>query len=149
MEPSDLLPPLRFACVEGHIYRGGYPSHLNKRFLERLQLRSVLSVTPEPITLPGLEGVHFQHITSASEQTKSKKKRSVTVSHETITQALDFILNPVNQPVFVHCMNGQQVTGLIIACIRRKQGWAMASILSEFERYSECGRGDIAFVGEH
>lgn len=149
MEPPDLLPPLRFACVEGHIYRGGYPTELNKRFLERLRLRSILSLTPEPISLSGLGDVHFEHIISASEETKSKKKKSVNLSHETVYKAMKFILNAENQPVFVHCMNGQQVTGLIVACIRRQQGRTMSSILAEFERYSECGRGDIAFVNDH
>lgn len=48
---SDLvIPPLRFSIVEDKLYRGSYPRPLNFKFLESLNLCTILSVTPEPLT---------------------------------------------------------------------------------------------------
>jgi tyrosine-protein phosphatase OCA6 len=44
-------PPLRFGMVEDHppLYRGSYPLARHLSFLERLGLKSILSITPEPL----------------------------------------------------------------------------------------------------
>lgn len=48
---SDLvIPPLRFSIVEDKLYRGSYPRPLNFKFLESLNLCTILSLTPEPLT---------------------------------------------------------------------------------------------------
>ena len=49
--PQSHTPPLRFAMVEDHppLYRGSYPLSKNLRFLERLHLKTILSITPEPL----------------------------------------------------------------------------------------------------
>ncbi len=43
-----LVPPYRFALIVPGIYRGAYPVLRNLRFLLRLGLRCLLSLTPEP-----------------------------------------------------------------------------------------------------
>ena len=53
-----LLPPLRFAIVEEGVYRGAYPSLVNLRFLQRLQLRTVVSLLPEAPTPDLLSWCH-------------------------------------------------------------------------------------------
>lgn len=42
-----LFPPQNFGAVEEGIYRSGLPSELNYRFLESLQLRTVIVLSPE------------------------------------------------------------------------------------------------------
>jgi tyrosine-protein phosphatase OCA1 len=42
-----LFPPQNFVAVEEGIYRSGLPSELNYRFLESLQLRTVIVLSPE------------------------------------------------------------------------------------------------------
>lgn len=50
MDLDDLIPPLRYEVVTEKVYRGGYPTLRNFRFLNRLRLVSVLSLVPEPPT---------------------------------------------------------------------------------------------------
>ena len=39
--------PLRFNTIENNLYRGGYPTLRNFRFLKRLELKTIISLTPE------------------------------------------------------------------------------------------------------
>jgi len=47
--PDTVIPPLRFSIVEPYLYRGSYPRPLNFPFLEDLKLKTILSLTPEPL----------------------------------------------------------------------------------------------------
>ena len=42
-----LYPPQNFGCVEDGVYRSGLPSELNYRFLESLNLRTAIVLSPE------------------------------------------------------------------------------------------------------
>jgi len=46
-----ITPPFRFAVVEDHpaLYRGSYPLQKNVRFLNRLRLKTIVSLTPDPV----------------------------------------------------------------------------------------------------
>lgn len=62
-----LVPPARFAHVCPGVMRGAYPTLRNFRFLSRLQLKTIISLTPEAPTadlvlfseMAGLKIVHF------------------------------------------------------------------------------------------
>ena len=73
-------PPLRFAMVEDHppLYRGSYPVPKNLHFLQRLRLKTIVSITPEPLgeevaTWCSAQGVRMMHL-KTSKETKSKKR---------------------------------------------------------------------------
>jgi tyrosine-protein phosphatase OCA6 len=73
-------PPLRFAMVEDHppLYRGSYPVVKNLHFLQRLRLKTIVSITPEPLgeevaTWCSAQGVQMMHL-KTSKETKSKKR---------------------------------------------------------------------------
>ena len=48
--PEIYVPPLRFSMVQPSLYRGAYPREVNFKFLETLQLKTIISLTPNPIT---------------------------------------------------------------------------------------------------
>jgi len=60
------IPPFRYAIVEAGIYRGAYPTVRNFRFLDRLKLRTIISLVPsapiadleEYCTHSGIELIH-------------------------------------------------------------------------------------------
>lgn len=146
---SDLLiaPPIRYSCVTKGIYRGSYPLPRNIDFLRGLQLRTILTIAPDPLEpLSGLENVEYIHIESAAERSKSKKKRGLPITSETVQQALQIIEDPERQPVYVHCLNGAQVTCLVIGCYRRSKSWSLNSVLAEFSRYTDYDRVDGQFI---
>jgi protein tyrosine/serine phosphatase len=47
LSTMHLFPPQNFGAVEDGIYRSGLPSELNYRFLESLQLKTVIVLSPE------------------------------------------------------------------------------------------------------
>jgi|SRR5271167_2450422 len=72
-------PPFRFAMVEDHppLYRGSYPLFKNLRFLERLHLKTILSITPEPLgenvaTWCSAQGVRMMHLKMKKQAKKEK-----------------------------------------------------------------------------
>jgi tyrosine-protein phosphatase OCA1 len=46
-----LFPPQNFGAVEDGIYRSGLPSELNYRFLESLNLKTVIVLSPESMSI--------------------------------------------------------------------------------------------------
>lgn len=149
-KPKPFIPPLLFSYVAESIYRGGYPKLQSHEFLKRLDLRTIISVTPNPLEPEDLQDyspdLQYIHIAGEAEQQKSRKKKEVLINIDIVVQALEIITNPVNQPVFVHCLNGKQITSLIIACFRIYSGWSVRSALTEYARFSEYARSDIAFL---
>ena len=67
IESYTLTPPTRFGYVNPGVSRGGYPTLRNFRFLSRLQLKTIVSLTPEAPTtdlvlfaeMAGIKLVHF------------------------------------------------------------------------------------------
>lgn len=144
---NELIAPLRFACIDPQIYRGSYPNPINTTFMESLGLRTIISVTPEALDID-IKGAERIHIHSAASSGKSKKKREVPITLEIVEQALEVLEDPLARPIYIHCMNGSQVTALITACYRRRQQWSMTSTLQEFERHSDYDRKDIQFIAD-
>ena len=77
--PQSHTPPLRFAMVEDHphLYRGSYPLPKNLRFLERLRLKTIVSITPEPLgenvaTWCNAQGVSMMHLKTKKQAKKEK-----------------------------------------------------------------------------
>lgn len=151
--PQELIAPLRFGVVQPNLYRGSYPRPQNIRFLKRLRLKTILSVTPEgfkpgdPIYEFAKENdIQLIHIECAGAQSKSKKKRGIPMSYSVSTRAVEYMINADYAPMYVHCLNGSQVTSLIVACLRKLSFWSMAAIVDEFLRYSELEGADQTFV---
>lgn len=64
--------PLRYGTVEINLYRGAYPTLRTFRFLKRLKLKYIISLTPEPPTADvlefcssfGIESIHIQVVST-------------------------------------------------------------------------------------
>lgn len=84
-----LVTPLRFGIVQPKLFRGLYPRKLNLPFLRRLKLKTILSLTPEPLIdeikqFCKEEGIDVIHI-----KTSKSKKKDVPLTHKEITQAIE------------------------------------------------------------
>ena len=47
------------------------------------------------------------------------------------------LIDTETHPVFVHCMNGAEVTGLVVMCLRKLQMWSQTFGLMEFGRCAQ------------
>ena len=129
-----LVPPLRFSLVEEGIFRGAYPSQINFRFLKRLQLCSVISLLPEEPTEDFLEWCRANRV-QCHHQRVNMFKDELMLTHERAAELLQLIVSADRQPVYLHCLDGVQVTGVIIMCLRKLQRWSMPPVSNEFARH--------------
>ena len=137
--PPPLVPPLRFCLVEEGVYRGAYPSLINLRFLTRLELRSMVSLLPEPPTPHLVTWCEENGVSNHYECVKPFSKDDVTLTHERAASLLQLLVLPERQPVYVHCLDGIGVTGLLIMCLRKLMHWAPPPIFAEFSRFARDG----------
>eukprot|EP00123_Amoebidium_parasiticum_P021870 comp7528_c0_seq1/m.3190 comp7528_c0_seq1/g.3190 ORF comp7528_c0_seq1/g.3190 comp7528_c0_seq1/m.3190 type:complete len:252 (-) comp7528_c0_seq1:252-1007(-) len=132
---EPLIPPFRFAVVEEGVFRGGYPMPKNFRFLRKLKLQSILSLTPKKPTSEiqafcTREGIQSYHVAVP------KFKDSVTITHTQVAELLSLLLRSSNHPIFVHCLDGSNVTGVLVMCFRKLQLWGLPAITGEFTRFT-------------
>jgi tyrosine-protein phosphatase OCA6 len=138
MAPSFIIPPFRYAIVEDEVYRGAYPKNRNYRFLKRLKLKSMLSLVPNQPVPELLEFCRNENIKNIHFQV-NKVKDNVPLNYNKIVHVIQIIIDPSNLPVFIHCLDGANVTGLVIACLRKLQMWSIPSAMGEFLRYHRGG----------
>ncbi|EGV60470.1 protein-tyrosine phosphatase [Yamadazyma tenuis ATCC 10573] len=137
------IPPLKFSTVQEGFYRGAYPREINFPFLESLSLKTIVSLTPSPVT-PETDPKLYDFATRNKitlvhlecEQSGKGKKRGVPLGYSTVLEALDLIIHTSHSPIYVHCVNGGQVTSLIVACLRKLQFWTSLTIFNEFINYT-------------
>ncbi|CAK9436748.1 uncharacterized protein LODBEIA_P12700 [Lodderomyces beijingensis] len=141
--PDCYIPPLRFNSIQPNLYRGAYPRSPNFNFLATLNLQTIISLTPEPITPatdPQLHAwaqsnqIRLIHLECASGG--KGKKRSTPLDYDTAIHALNIIIHQSNSPIFIHCLNGGQITSLLVACLRKLQFWSAISIFNEFINFT-------------
>eukprot|EP00743_Colponemidia_sp_Colp-15_P009071 GILK01009897.1.p1 GENE.GILK01009897.1~~GILK01009897.1.p1 ORF type:complete len:262 (+),score=31.94 GILK01009897.1:75-860(+) len=132
---AKVIPPFRFAIVEEGIYRGAYPTLKNFRCLRRLRLKTLLSLVPEPPTSDlvefcehqGIKNVHF---------TVAKMTDNITISAEVVKLILELMIDQDNLPLYLHCLDGTNLTGICIMALRKLQHWDLAALVSEFTRFT-------------
>lgn len=76
---------------------------------------------------------------------KDGKINTTTLS---ICQALLFIEDSNNWPMYIHCNQGKHRTGCVVACLRRVQNVPMDEIIEEYRTYAgvKARDGDIQFM---
>ncbi|KAI8915432.1 tyrosine phosphatase family-domain-containing protein [Powellomyces hirtus] len=136
--PLPLYPPFRYGMVEEDLYRGAYPKERNFRFLSRLGLRTILSLTPEPANAELSAFCASNKITPIHVRV-DKPKDHIPLSFHKTAQILTILIDPAHHPLFVHCLDGAGVTAAVIMSLRKLQCWTMAPILAESTRYHKEG----------
>jgi tyrosine-protein phosphatase OCA6 len=130
-----MFPPFRFSAVELSFYRGAYPTLPNYRFLQTLNLKTIISIIPEPPISDLLEFCDHQTITNVHIRIE-KPGKSVKLTPSLVVQFLELVICPQRHPLYIHCLDGTNVTGLFVCCLRKLQNWESASSFAEFCRFS-------------
>ena len=106
-----LYAPFRYSMVENDVYRGGYPKQRNYTFLQKLGLKTILSLTKDPPTAEFLAFCFVNKITSIHVQV-DKPKDNVPLTYPKVSSILALIIDPDNLPIYIHCLDGTVVTGM-------------------------------------
>ncbi|GAB9465144.1 putative protein tyrosine phosphatase [Globisporangium polare] len=136
MSAPALIPPFRFSSVQQGLYRGSYPTLKNFRFLQRLNLKSIISVIPEPPTSDLAEFCAAEKIVNYHFYAEKFTSDNVTVSPATVSQILQIVVKQENLPLYIHCLDGANVTGIITMVLRKLQNWTKVATVSEFCRFT-------------
>lgn len=131
---EKLFPPYRYGLVNPGIHRGSYPVLPNYRFLSRLQLKTVISLIPEPPTedlktFGDMAGCTILHFTVLRTAMLSESLQS------TLLQAIQICIDTKYHPVYIHCLDGRRITSLLILLLRKIQGWTPLYCFSEYWRF--------------
>ncbi|KAF9297996.1 hypothetical protein BGZ88_008325 [Linnemannia elongata] len=136
--PAPLIPPFRFGTVEPEVYRGAYPKQRNLRYLKRLKLKTILSLVPDEPDEVFQEFCREQRIRPIH-LSVDKVKDNVPLTYNRAVEAVQIIIDPDNLPIYVHCLDGAVVTGLVVCCLRKLQTWNISSAMGEFLRFLRGG----------
>ncbi|OLY84732.1 putative tyrosine-protein phosphatase [Smittium mucronatum] len=146
-----LVPPFRFGQVENGVYRGGYPKTRNFPFLKRLKLKVIISLIPNEPNEDLKEFCSAENISHIFIPVDLPDD-NVTLTSQVVSKSLQIITDPANNPVYYHCMNGSNVSGLLSMCLRKLQLWIQHSYEIEFIRFERNGElisDETDFVDEY
>jgi len=155
-----LIPPFRFAAVEDNVFRGGYPKQRNLRFIKRyaplqchspphsipiwsliafsaefrLHLKTMLSLVPDELpndiqSFCNDHGINIIHL-----RVDKMKEDNIPLTYLRTVAAIQTIIDPENLPIYIHCLDGSDVSGLVVACLRKLQMWSTTSAMGEYLR---------------
>lgn len=133
----EYLLPKRLATVEPGLYRSGYnqPGPL-RRIIRTYGIRQVLCLANYTPDTPKGRKEHDVAREMGVEVTVLPMPGDGRADFARLDQAADFVADPANRPLLVHCAAGVQRTGATIAAYRMKhQGWTYEQAVAEAERH--------------
>lgn len=122
--------------VSSGVYRSGYPNRKNFSFLQKLELKCVIYLCPEPLSDENKMFFESLNTKIIHIKIKGNKEPFQEIQSCDVEEALVQIQNKENRPVLVHCNKGKHRVGCVIGCFRKTQNWAMVAIFEEFRRFS-------------
>ena len=131
-------PPINFGTVDKHLYRSSFPQPANYRFLNSLNLKTILClVEDEPLPAQYIDWIERSGIDLIQIGMPGHKEAFRDgIPYDLIGEALRLVVNHANYPMLVHCNRGKHRTGTVIACLRKLQAWHTTRALDEYARYS-------------
>ncbi len=146
--PSPVVPPRNFGQVTSEdgrpilIYRGGQPVTCGElQYLESLGIRSVLKLNDRDLPIDAAEE---QQVFSLGMQIKSFAFKGATIGRggtcDSVREALEFLQNRDNWPVYVHCTAGKDRTGYLVGMYEKLVlGKSIAAVFKELHGYGHSG----------
>lgn len=143
-----IIPPLNFCPVEKNLYRLGQPSIINQSFLQELNLKTILWLASEEPQEDFLDyclsnDIDIEFVGMMNDYNYQSVNPWDALTEGTIKKALELICNRDNYPLLVCCGMGRHRTGTVIGCLRRLQGWNLASVSEEYRRFTGARGGRI------
>lgn len=134
--PEDFHPPENFGMVSPNIYRSGMPKKRNFPFLQKLQLKSILTLILEDYPTQNQIFLEANGIRLYQFGVAGNKEPFADISEKVMSEALRALMDPQNHPILVHCNKGKHRTGCLVGCLRKLQEWTNTSIFEEYRRYA-------------
>lgn len=129
LAPRNDLPGLtNFAQVSPNLYRGAQPTAEGFGALKKMGIKTVVSLRTlhsdrDLLQGTGLRYAHFQCKAWHPEE-------------EDVVKFLKLMQDPANHPVFVHCQQGSDRTGMMVTVYRiTTEGWTPDAAMAELPNF--------------
>lgn len=121
-----------FARVNAALYRGAQPTEEGFRELKALGIRSVIDFRSHHSSRKQAEAAGLVAI----ELPLRADLESVPPTEEDLRKFFEIVLDPVHQPVYIHCAFGKDRTGTMAAVYRMEmEGWTAEEAIQEMEAF--------------
>lgn len=116
-----------FDKVSPALYRGGQPTAEGFANLRRAGVRTVVSLRTLGSDTSALRGTGLLYLRLSF--------KHVHPEDEDVLAFLRTVEEPANQPVFIHCRDGRDRTGMMVAAYRViEEGWSKADAIAEMKK---------------
>ena len=121
-----------FARVNPALYRGAQPTEEGLKQLKAMGIKTVIDFRSYHSTHKQVEAAGM----TAVEIPLKADLGSVPPDDKELKKFFEVVLDPVRQPVFIHCAFGKDRTGTMAAAYRLEiDGWTPAEALQEMEAF--------------
>jgi tyrosine-protein phosphatase OCA6 len=62
------------------------------------------------------------------------KEDNIPLTYSRTIAAIQTIIDPANLPIYIHCLDGSDVIGLVVGCLRKLEMWNTSSAMGEYLR---------------
>lgn len=134
---------MNFRTVDKGVFAGGIPFPNNYEFLKTLNLKTVIVLSPECLdekTAKFFTDNNIEIINCHDRINWDDLQGLFPVADEIVTEALQVMSNKDNLPLLVMCRTGTNLTGVVVACLRKLQQWSLAAIVEEYRRFAGLSR---------
>jgi len=115
--------------VSPGIFRGTQPLPEGYETLKEMGIKTVINLRSQHSEKDIVEAAGMQSI-----EIPMSVFRSTEI--EKVNKIIDSMINPDNQPVYLHCQLGQDRTGVVIAAYRmRVDGWSLSETEAEMQSF--------------
>ncbi|GBG23833.1 Tyrosine-protein phosphatase SIW14 [Hondaea fermentalgiana] len=135
-EETVYIAPDNFAMVLPGVYRSGFPKIKNFPFLQRIGIKSILTLVLEEYPQANRVFLEQNGMRLFQFGVPGNKEPFVDIPEHMIRLAVEQLLDVRNHPVLIHCNKGKHRTGCLVGCLRKAGGWNLCSILDEYVRFS-------------
>jgi tyrosine-protein phosphatase SIW14 len=127
--------PTNFGTVVPGVYRSSYPQSEDYPFLEKLGLKTVVTLVQKDFPAGYKSFLNKNDIKHhVFDMTGTKKE---AIPPRLMKNILQLVLDQRNYPLLIHCNHGRHRTGCVVAVVRKFSGWDVTPILDEYKAYAE------------
>ncbi|TNY19890.1 tyrosine phosphatase family-domain-containing protein [Rhodotorula diobovata] len=127
-----LFPPLNFSMILPGVYRSGHPHKTNFPFLDSLNLRSIMYLSPEDYRHDTHSWAQERGLDIFHVRVDVSKDPTVEVDEALVREALEKVLDERNLPILLHDNKGRHLPSILAALLRFVTDWTLEAALDEY-----------------